>query len=80
METQNVTLSIPKRILVKAKLIAVRENTSLSGLLTRTLQDIVEQDEGYERARQHHLNLLKHAPDLGTQGTIFWKREDLHER
>ena len=38
--TQNVTLSIPKDILRKAKILAVQKNTSLSGLLTQTLTEL----------------------------------------
>jgi hypothetical protein len=78
--TQNVTLSIPKNILRKAKILAVQKNTSLSGLLTQTLVDLVEHQEAYEQARQRNLPLLKSGLDLGTQGRIPWKREELHER
>jgi hypothetical protein len=78
--TQNVTLAIPKDILRKAKILAVQKNTSLSGLLTQTLVEIVSREEGYEQARQRNLAMLKSGFDLGTQGNITWKREDLHER
>jgi len=78
--TQNVTLAIPKDILRKAKILAVQKNTSLSGLLTQTLVEIVSREEGYEQARQRNLTMLKSGFDLGTQGNITWKREDLHER
>jgi hypothetical protein len=77
---QNVTLSIPKDILRKAKILAVNKNTSLSGLLTQTLTDLVEHQEAYEQARQRNLKLLKSGFDLGTRGQIAWKREELHER
>jgi hypothetical protein len=77
---QNVTLSIPKDILRKAKILAVNRNTSLSGLLTQTLTDLVEHQEAYEQARQHNLALLKNGFDLGTKGHITWKREEIHER
>ena len=78
--TQNVTLAIPKDILHKAKILAVQKNTSLSALLTQTLADLVSQHEGYEQARQRNLAILESGFDLGTQGRITWKREDLHER
>jgi hypothetical protein len=77
---QNVTLSIPKDILRKAKILAVNKNTSLSGLLTQTLADLVAHQEAYEQARQRNLTLLKNGFNLGTQGHIAWKREELHER
>lgn len=78
--TQNITLSIPKNVLRKAKILAVRKNISLSGLLTQTLSDLVAHQEAYEQARQRNLTLLKRGLDLGTQGQAAWKREDLHER
>ncbi len=78
--TQNVTLAIPKNILRKAKILAVQKNTSLSGLLTQTLADLVAHQEAYEQARQRNLELLKKGLDLGTQGRAPWKRDDLHER
>ena len=77
---QNVTLSIPKDILRKAKILAVNRNTSLSGLLTQTLTDLVAHQEAYEQARQHNLALLKNGFNLGTKGHITWKREEIHER
>ena len=77
--TQNVTLAIPKDILRKAKILAVQKNTSLSGLLTQTLTNLVAHQEAYEQARQRNLALLKSGLNLGTQGYITWKREELHE-
>ncbi|RPI33070.1 MAG: CopG family transcriptional regulator [Chloroflexota bacterium] len=78
--TQNVTLAIPKDILRKAKILAVQKNTSLSGLLTQTLTDLVVNQEAYEQARQRNLALLDRGFDLGTHGKITWKRDELHER
>ena len=80
MKTQNVTLSIPKEILRKAKLIAVQRNTSLSGLLTQSLAEIVARQEGFKQARLRNLQTLEHGFDLGSRGKLPWKREDLHER
>jgi hypothetical protein len=77
---QNVTLAIPKDVLRKAKILAVQKNISLSGLLTQTLADLVAHQEAYEQARRHNLALLKRGFNLGTQGQVNWKREELHER
>jgi hypothetical protein len=78
--TQNITLAIPKKILRKAKILAVQRNTSLSALLTQTLADLVTHQEAYEHARQRNLAQLQSGYDLGTQGQLPWKRDDLHER
>jgi hypothetical protein len=80
METQNITLSIPKEVLLKVKLLAVRRHTSVSGLLTETLERLVQQEEAYSRARRRHLDWLEHGMDLGTGGRVQVGREELHER
>ena len=80
METQNITLAIPKEILLKVKLIAVKRQTSISGLLTQTLEQLVQQEDAYAHARQRHLLWLEQAADLGTGGQIQTQRDELHER
>ena len=80
METRNITLSIPSEILRKVKLLAVRQDTSVSGLLTRTLERLVQQEDAYAHARQRHLQLLDEGLDLGTEGMIATDRDELHER
>lgn len=80
METQNITLSIPKEILLKVKLLAVKRETSVSGLLTRTLETLVQQEDAYARAEQRHLLLLEQGANLGTGGQILIRRDELHER
>lgn len=77
---QNITLAIPKDILRKAKILAITKNTSLSGLLTATLVDLVSHQEDYDVAHQRNRGMLEHGFDLGTRGKASWKREDLHER
>ena len=80
MSFQNVTLSVPKDILAKIKVIAARRGTSISGLLTDLLEEIVTREEGYQAARQRHLALLEDETDLGTHGILSWTRDNLHER
>ncbi len=80
MDTQNVTLSLPKQVLRKAKLIAVERNTSLSALLTQMIVEMVAEDDAYERARRRHQALLEEGFDLGTGGNVTWTRDELHER
>jgi hypothetical protein len=80
METQNITLAIPKELLLKVKLLAVRRRTSVSGLLTQTLERLVQQDDAYVLARRRHLDQLDQGLDLGTGGQILIRRDELHER
>lgn len=80
METQNITLSIPKDILQKVKLLAVQRQTSVSALLTQTLERLAMQEDAYGAAQQRHLQWLEQGADLGTYGRVQTRREDLHER
>ena len=80
MERQNITLSLPKDLLQKAKILAVKRNTSLSGLLSDFIARITNEEEAFQMAKTRHLRLLKKGFDLGLKGTIPWKREGLHER
>jgi hypothetical protein len=80
METRNITLSLPKDLLLKVKLLAVQRQTSVSGLLAQTLERLVAQEEAYARARRRHLAWLSHGADLGTKGQVSTARDELHER
>jgi len=80
MERQNVTLSIPRDLLLKAKHLAVKKESSLSGLLTTTLEDIVAREEGYEEACKRQGYLMEKGLNLGLGGKVPWTREDVHER
>ncbi len=80
MENQNVTLSIPKGVLRKAKILTTRQGKSLSNLLTQNLKEMIAHEEGYQAAHQSHRDLLESGLDLGTQGGTSWTRDELHER
>ncbi|GAB4491408.1 MAG: CopG family transcriptional regulator [Thermodesulfovibrionales bacterium] len=80
MEKQNVTLSLPKALIKKAKTLAVMQDSSLSELLRETLEDKVKEATGYQRARDRQLSLMEKGFDLGTRGKIPCGREELHER
>lgn len=80
MERQNVTLSLPKSLLKKAKVMAASHEKSLSQLLRESLEDKVREESGYKRAKERQLALLKEGLKLGTRGRISTKREDLHAR
>ena len=80
MERQNVTLSIPKETLRKAKILAAERQTSLSALLTETVEEIVAKSDRYEIAKQRQLVLMERGFDFGLDETITWTRDELHER
>jgi hypothetical protein len=80
MDRQNVTLSLPKRLLKKAKITAAQQDKSLSELMREALEDRINQYGGYERAMKRHLKLLERGIDLGTRGELTVSREELHAR
>jgi len=80
VETQNITLSLPKEILLKVELLAAQRGTSVSGLLTQTLEKMVQQEDAYARARHRHLGWLEQGADLGTGGHVLTQRDELHKR
>jgi metal-responsive CopG/Arc/MetJ family transcriptional regulator len=80
MERQNITLSLPKALLKKAKAVAAREEKSLSELLRESIEDKVRSSTGYKNARNRQLRLLKCGFDLGTEGKLTATREEIHER
>jgi hypothetical protein len=77
MVKQNVTLALPKELLRKAKRVELDRQLSLSGLLIQLLTDTVKQAEEYELARNRSLERMQKGFDLGTQGLITWRREDI---
>jgi hypothetical protein len=80
MEKQKITLSVPRDVLLRVKLMAVQRQTSVSSLVTQALTRLVEQGDHYERAKQRHLKVLAHGLDLGTHGEIAATRGELHDR
>ncbi|GIK58613.1 MAG: CopG family transcriptional regulator [Chloroflexi bacterium] len=80
MEKQNVTLSLPKETLRKARLLAVERNTSLSSLLVEIIEEIVAKADAYELAKERQLALMNQGFNLGTGGKATWTRDELHER
>ena len=80
METQNVTLSLPKTLLRKVKHLAVERETSISRLLVEALEEMIRHSDAYEEARLRWMESIKHPRDLGTGGRITWTRDELHER
>lgn len=80
MERQNVTISLPRNLLKRAKIVAAKNETSLSELMRESLEEKVRESTGYAAARERQVRLLRKGFDLGTKGRITTSREDLHER
>jgi hypothetical protein len=75
---QNVTVSLDRKTIQKAKVFAARRSTSISGLLARQIEVLVGEEEAYERAERQAITLLDQGFHLG--GVIRVGRDELHER
>ena len=75
---QNVTISLDRQTIRKAKIVAARRDTSVSGLLARQLEILVGEEEAYELAERQAVALLDEGFHLG--GAVPVSREELHER
>ena len=75
---QNLTVSLERETIQKAKILAARRNTSVTRLLADYVEEMVAEDERYEAARKAALDYLKKGFPMG--GQIAADREDWHER
>jgi hypothetical protein len=78
MTKQNVTVSLTRQTLHKAKILAARRGSSISGLLAEQIDMLVGDAEAYERAKRQASALLDQGFHLG--GVIRVSRDEWHER
>jgi hypothetical protein len=74
----NITLKIDSHLLREAKVLAAREDTSLSALLSALLEERVKKDLDYERAKRRALDRIHNARPLNWQKPK--SRNELYER
>jgi hypothetical protein len=60
-DKNDLTLHLEAETVLRAKVLAARRDTSVSALVARTLDRMVEDDERYEAARQRALELMAAA-------------------
>lgn len=75
---QNVTICLDRQTVRKAKIVAARRGTSISGLLVRQIEILVGEEESYEQAERQAVDLLDKGFHLG--GAKPASREELHQR
>jgi hypothetical protein len=75
---QNLTVSLAPETVQKAKILAAKRSTSISGLLAAQIEALVDADGAYERAHRAALDLMERGFHMGGVHTI--PREELHER
>ena len=75
---QNITLSMDRDLLHRARVLAAQRRSSISQMLSQELGRIVSDAESYEFAKRSALGKLKTGFRLG--GKITAGREELHAR
>jgi hypothetical protein len=73
----NITLKIDTHLLKEIKILAAREGTSITALMSALLEERLKRDRDYEQAKRRALARLRQGYDLGFQPV---PREELHER
>jgi HSP90 family molecular chaperone len=75
---QNITLRLSRQTLQKARVLAAKRSTSISGLLTSQIEQLANAEDDYERAMRRAMARMEKGFDLG--GTHTMDRDALHER
>jgi len=64
-DKQNITLRLSRQTIHKARILAAQRSTSISGLLTRQIEQLAEAEDDYERAMRRAMARMKEDFDLG---------------
>jgi post-segregation antitoxin (ccd killing protein) len=75
---QNVTISVSSETVRKARILAARRSTSISGLLAEEIEKLVGAEAAWECSERSALALLEQGFHLG--GLIPASRDEWHER
>jgi hypothetical protein len=78
IQKRNLTVSLNPQVIQKARILAVKRSTSISGLVAEQIEALVGEDEAYEKAHKEALGLMKRGFHLG--GGPYASRDELHER
>ncbi len=77
MAKTNLTLQLDEEMIRRARIVAAKRGTSVSALVARELDELVEQDARYEEAWHRAEELMRGAAPRGGRS---WRRNDLHDR
>jgi hypothetical protein len=78
VQKRNLTISLSPQVIQKARIIAVKRSTSISGLVAEQIEALVSDDDAYERAAASAIARMKHGFHLG--GGPYASRDELHDR
>lgn len=75
---QNLTIALDRELVRKAKILAARRDTSISGLIAAQIEALIGADEAYDVARRKAFELLDRGFQLGAARSV--ERDDLYDR
>ncbi len=75
MAKTNLTIQLDEQVIRRARVVAAKRGTSVSALVARELDDLVEREDRYEEARQRAIELMAAATPRGARG---WTRDDIY--
>jgi hypothetical protein len=77
-DKQNITLRLSRKTIQKARVLAAQRSTSISGLISSHIEQLVDTNDDYQRAMQRAVARMEKGFALG--GTHTMDRDALHER
>ena len=77
MAKTNLTIQLEAKTVLRAKALAASRGTSVSALVARTLESMVDEHDRYEAARRQSERLMAEAKPLGGRS---WTRDELYDR
>jgi len=77
MAKRNLTVQLDDDVIHRAKIVAAKRDTSVSGLVTQQLERLAEADERYDEAQRRAEQALGRTKPRGGRN---WSRNDLHRQ
>jgi hypothetical protein len=77
MAKTNLTLQLDEEIIRRARIVAARRGTSVSAMVARELDDLVDRDARYEEASRRAARIMASA---AARGGRSWRRDELYDR
>lgn len=74
---RNLTVQLDEEVIRRAKVVAAKRGTSVSGLVAQQLENLVDADARYEAAWRSARKAMGEATDRGGRN---WRRDDLYDR
>jgi Family of unknown function (DUF6364) len=74
---RNLTLQLEEGVIRRAKVMAAKRGTSVSGLVAHELEAMVDQDARYEEAQRRAEEIMARSISRGGR---TWRRDELHDR